>query len=130
VPASPPVYHVELLATEPRDIPENLRGAVGAVCASLATVRAVYACRLRQESLDGEVTESVQLAIEPLNPREERGREPLPAGDMRRLFAALAPSPGEGLAFPSGRGIEAWRTRGVCLYRHDGAVSGGGSPHD
>jgi len=116
VPRSLPVYHVELLPTEASAIPEDLRAAVTRVCAELTSVRSVYVCRVRQESLDGEVTESLRLAIEPLVPQERHGADPVPAADMRKLFAALAPAPDQSLGFPSGRALHPWKDRGVCLY--------------
>ena len=121
-----PIFHVQLLPTADADIDEDLRTKVVRTCSPLASVHAVYACRLRQESLDGEVSERISIAIEPLEPKGH-GPNPLPAPDMRKLFKALAPEPGDSLGFPSGRSIEPWKDLGACLYeRPSSSRSGGG----
>ena len=112
-----PIYHVEMLVTSEDEIPDELRARVVEACAPLRSVRAVHACRIRRESLDGEVSEPIRLAIEAVEPATRHGQEPLPTQDMHALFAALAPGPDESLGFPSGRGLEPWVSRGVCLYR-------------
>ena len=118
---SPPVFHVELLRTAEGEIDDELRARVVKTCSALASVRAVYACRLRQQSLEGDVSEHVSLAIEPLDPTKRHGPSPLPEADMQKLFKALAPVRGDSLGFPSGRPLEPWKELGVCLYERAGS---------
>ena len=114
--SSPPVFHVELLRTAEGEIDDELRAKVVKTCSKLPSVLAVYACRLRQQSVEGDVSERISLAIEPLDPPKREGPSPLPEQHMQKLFETLAPSRGDSLGFPSGRAIEPWKQLGVCLY--------------
>jgi hypothetical protein len=105
-----------VLPTSAGDVASEVSEAIAAACASIASVRAAYVCRIRREDpAQSVVEELLKVAVETLPPRAEKANESRKV--LTELLLALPDAVRDGgLSNLAEAAVPAWREFGICVF--------------